>query len=116
MRIELKGRNVPVTEEMREHVHRRFEKVSKQVSSLAVLEVELIEEHTRAAEHRMRAEATLRLKGVTLRACDCSGDMRHAVHLCEEELSRQVKRHRDKRRHRREARAASARSGISPAL
>jgi putative sigma-54 modulation protein len=116
MKIELKGRNVQVTPELHEHVRRRFEKVARQVSSLAVLEVELSEEHTRAAEHRMRAEATLRLKGVTLRACDCSGDMKHAVHLCEEELSRQVKRHRDKRRHRREARAASMRSGISPAL
>jgi putative sigma-54 modulation protein len=31
--------------------------------------------------------------------------MSHAVRVCSEELSRQVKRHRDKRRKRREARA-----------
>jgi ribosome-associated translation inhibitor RaiA len=41
--------------------------------------------------------------------------MSHAVHLCEEELSRQVKRHRDKRRARRTARAISAESRIQPA-
>ena len=41
---------------------------------------------------------------MTLRASDNSRDMRHAIHLCEEELSRQVKRHCDKRRKRREFR------------
>ena len=44
------------------------------------------------------AEATLYLKGVTLRARDRARDMRHAINLCAEELARQVKRHRDKRR------------------
>ena len=46
-------------------------------------------------------EATIHLKGVTLRAQDRARDMRQAVNLCEEELSRQVKRHREKRRGRR---------------
>ena len=41
MRIEVKGRNLPVTDELRENVTRRFDKVGKQVSELAVLEVEL---------------------------------------------------------------------------
>src|SRR5689334_20303906 len=40
MVIEVKGRNLPVTDELREAVERRFEKVSKQVSELATLEVE----------------------------------------------------------------------------
>ena len=47
------------------------------------------------------AEATLFLKGATLRARDRARDFKHAVNLCEEELSRQVKRHREKRRGRR---------------
>ena len=36
-------------------------------------------------------------------------DMRHAIHLCEEELSRQVKRHREKRRGRRKVGAETIR-------
>jgi putative sigma-54 modulation protein len=56
--------------------------------------------------------ATLFLKGVTLRAQDAHRDMRHAINLCEEELSRQVKRHREKRRKRREARSARAAEGL----
>jgi hypothetical protein len=32
MQIEVKGRNLPVTDELREHVTRRFDKIAKQVS------------------------------------------------------------------------------------
>ena len=109
MQIEVKGRNLPVTDELRECVTRRFDKVGKQVSELAVLEVELFEERNPANPDSQVAEATLHLKGVTLRARDASPDMLHSVNLCAEELARQVKRHRDKRRKRREARSAAPR-------
>ena len=54
-------------------------------------------------------EATLYLKGVTLRAHEASREMGHSLNLVVDELARQVKRHRDKRRHRREAHAAASR-------
>jgi putative sigma-54 modulation protein len=54
------------------------------------------------------AEATLYLKGVTLRARDASPEILHSLNLVCDELARQVKRHRDKRRHRREAHAAAS--------
>jgi putative sigma-54 modulation protein len=108
MRIEIKGRNVPVSEELKEHVSKRFRKISRQVSELAELEVELFEERNPAIADRYVAEATLHLKGVTLRARDASPDIIHSINLCAEELSVQVKRHRDKRRKRRESRAAAA--------
>jgi putative sigma-54 modulation protein len=101
MQIEVKGRNTPVTAELREHVERRFTKVGKQVSEFARLEVEIYEERNPAIADNQVAEATLALKGVTLRARDRARDLRHAINLCEAELSRQVKRHREKRRARR---------------
>jgi putative sigma-54 modulation protein len=111
MEIEVKGRNLPVTDELRECVTRRFEKVAKQVSPLAVLEVELSEERNPANPDSQIAEATLRLKGTTLRARESSRDLKHSINLISDELARQVKRHRDKRRGRREARAVTP---ISP--
>ena len=101
MQIEVKGRNTPVTDELREHVEKRFTKVGKQVSEFARLEIEVYEERNPAIADNQVAEATLALKGVTLRAQDRARDLRHAINLCEEELSRQVKRHREKRRGRR---------------
>jgi putative sigma-54 modulation protein len=108
MRIEVKGRNLQVTDDMREVVARRFEKVDKQVSDLATLEIELSEERNPANPDHMVAEATLYLKGVTLRAKNASRDHKHAINLVADELARQVKRHRDKRRRRREQRAGAA--------
>ncbi|MGI8779627.1 MAG: ribosome hibernation-promoting factor, HPF/YfiA family [Solirubrobacteraceae bacterium] len=107
MEIEVKGRNLPVTDELRECVTRRFEKVAKQVSPLAVLEVELFEERNPANPDSQVAEATLRLKGTTLRARETSRDLKRSINLISDELARQVKRHRDKRRGRREARAVT---------
>jgi putative sigma-54 modulation protein len=107
MQIEVKGRNTPVTDDLRELVERRFRKVANQVSDLAVLEVEIYEERIPANPLSCVAESTLYLKGVTLRAKDCARDMPHALNLCSEELTRQVKRHRDKRRKRREARSST---------
>jgi putative sigma-54 modulation protein len=116
VRISIKGRNTPVTDDLREHVEKRFGKIAKQVSPLAELEVEVMEERNPAIADSQVAEVTLHLKGVTLRASDASRDMTHSINLCAEELSRQVKRHRDKRRKRRESRAATdLRGGVSPA-
>jgi putative sigma-54 modulation protein len=69
--------------------------------------VEVFEERNPAIADSQVAEVTLHLKGVTLRARDASPDLVHSINLCADELSVQVKRHRDKRRKRREARAAA---------
>ena len=50
MRIEIRGRNVEVTDELRQHVTKRFARVGKQVSELATLDVELSEERNPLAE------------------------------------------------------------------
>jgi putative sigma-54 modulation protein len=117
MQIEVKARNCPVTDEIRERVERRFEKVARQVSDLARLEVELFEERNPANPDGHVAEATLYLKGTTLRATEATREMDHSINLVAEELARQVKRHRVKRRKRREARAASTPDAdVQPAL
>ena len=116
MRIQTKGRNISVSDELREHVEKRFLKISKQVSELARLEVEVWHEpNPRIADSEV-VEATLHVKGrPPLRARDASPNMDHSVNLVYEELARQVKRHKAKQRHRREQRAAHA-HGVSPAL
>ena len=104
MRIDVRGRNVEVTEELREAVISRFKRVGKQVSDLATLEIEFREERNPRIRDRMVAEATLRLKGVTLRAEEASPDMLHSIHELAEDIRRQVKKHREKRRKRHQTR------------
>lgn len=107
MRIEVKGRNVPVSEDLKEHVARRFRLIDKQVSELAELEVEVFEEPNPSIAECQVAEATLHLKGVTLRARSATRDLHHSIIVVSDELNVQVKRHRDKRRKRRESRVAA---------
>ena len=116
MQIDIKGRNVPVTVDMRTHVERRLNKVARQVSDLARLEIEIFKEPNPRVSDCQVAEATLYLKGVTLRARDASPEMLHSLNLVVDELARQVKRHRDKLRHRREAHRAAAREASGAAI
>jgi putative sigma-54 modulation protein len=104
MRIQLKGRGgATADEELLSRVEKKLEKVARQVSPLAELTIELREERGEQV-----AEGALRLKGVTLRASERAPDMGHAVNLLADDLTRQVKKHRDKRRGRREAHRAAA--------
>ena len=100
MRIEVRGKNVEVTDELREAVIQRFARIGKQVSELATLEVELSEEKNPRIPDRMVAEATLRVKRATLRAKESSPEMLHSIHELAEDIRRQVKKHREMRRKR----------------
>jgi putative sigma-54 modulation protein len=109
VRIEVRGRNTEVTEELREAIQKRFARVGKQVSELATLEVELAEERNPSIADHYIAEATLHLKGTTLRAREAAPEMLHAIHEIAEDIRRQVKRHREKRRGRERTRRAIGR-------
>ncbi|TML03727.1 MAG: ribosome-associated translation inhibitor RaiA [Actinobacteria bacterium] len=115
MQIDVKGRNCTISDELREHVEKRFAKVGKQVSDLARLEVEVWEERNPAIADRYVAEVTLHVKGAILRARHATRDRVHAINLAADELARQTKRHRDKRRNRRESRSTGMDTGVSPA-
>jgi putative sigma-54 modulation protein len=107
MRIHLQGRGGATADnELLSRVEKKLDKVARQVSPLAELTIELREE--KGGVDSQVAEATLRLKGTTLRAREQSSDMGHSVNLVADDLARQVKKHRDKRRARREAHKAAA--------
>jgi putative sigma-54 modulation protein len=93
-----------VTDELRDHVAKRFARTARQLSGLARLEVELREERNPSITDRYVADATLHLKGVTLRASEASPDMLHTIHELSEDIRRQVKRNREKRRARAKSR------------
>jgi len=98
VQIDVKGRHVVVTDELREQVERRLAKVAKQVNGSAWCEVELSRERNPAIAICECAEVTIHLKGVTLRARERARDMPHAINLVADDIARQVKRVRDKRR------------------
>jgi putative sigma-54 modulation protein len=100
MRMEIRGRNVDVDDDLREMVRKRFQRLGRQVSDLATLDIELTEERNPRISDNQVAEATLYVKGVTLRARECSPDMAHSVCELADDVRRQVKKHRELRRKR----------------
>lgn len=109
MRIEIRGRNVEVTPELEEAVRKRFKRVARQVSELATLDVELREERNPRVTNAHVAEATLHLKGKTIRATEAAPEMLHAVRDLAEDVRRQVKRNRELRRGRERSRRTMGR-------
>ena len=103
MRIEIKARKVAVSEDLRKRIEKRFEKVAKQVSPLAELEVLLSEDRNPRVADSQIVELTLRLKGTTLRTKKASANMVTAMNAAAEDLARQVKRIKEKRSHRRDS-------------
>ena len=82
---------------------KRFREYERRVARIADYEPEL--------ELESDDELRERMDGLRERARDNARDLRHAINLCEEELSRQVKRHREKRRGRRKVGAETIRTG-----
>ena len=100
MKIEISGRNLEITDEIREQVAQRFARIGRQVVEPATLEIELTEEKNPAITDRFVAEATLYMKRATLRCKEAHPELIHAIHHSAEDIRRQVKRHKDKLRGR----------------
>src|ERR1700709_1445896 len=100
MRVEIRGRNVEMTDDLRELVNKRFNRLGKQVSGLATLEVVLHEERNPSLADCQVAEATVRLKGTTLHAREASPEMARRMPKLAAYMQRQIKTRREMLRKR----------------
>ena len=100
MRIEIRGRNVEMTDDLREMVRKRFQRLGRQVSGSGDARVVLYEERNPSISDSQVAEATVRLKGATLHAREASPEMAQSIHELSEDVRRQVKKHREMLRKR----------------
>src|ERR687895_974706 len=110
MRLQVKGRNVEVSESIRSYAEQKLGKLGRQLNDLAQVELELAVERNPSISANQIAEATIWTKGPILRAREASGDMRASIDALTEKLLRQVKHYRD-RRSRRQARGNGVPSG-----
>jgi putative sigma-54 modulation protein len=91
MELLVKGKNLEVSDGIRSYAERKLSKLDKVVSKLARVEVELAVEKNPSIADNQVAEATLRLKGHTLRAREATRDMKASIDELTEKLVRQVK-------------------------
>src|SRR5690349_23252039 len=97
MELHVKGKNLEVSDAIRSYAERKMSKLDKQMSKLARVEVELaVEKNPSVAENQV-AEATVWLKGHTLRAREATRDMKASIDELTEKLVRQIREDRDKK-------------------
>jgi putative sigma-54 modulation protein len=97
LRLQVKGRNLDVTDSIRSYAEQKLRKLDKQLNEATEVELELAVEKNPSIAANQIAEATVWTKGPTLRAREASEDMRASIDQLTEKLVRQVRHYRDKR-------------------
>ena len=100
MRLQVKGRNVEVTDSIRRYAEDKLGKLDRQLADPTEVELELAIEHNPSIADNHVAEATIWTKGPVLRARESATDMYAAIDLVADKLERQVVRYRERRSRR----------------
>src|SRR6266704_6457660 len=97
MQLQVKGKNLEVSESIRSYAERKLAKLDRQVHELTRIEIELAVEKNPSVAANQVAEATVWLKGHTLRAREATRDMKASIDDLTEKLLRQIRDERDKK-------------------
>jgi ribosome hibernation promoting factor len=97
MQLQIKGKNLDVSDSIRSYAERKLAKLDRMVNDGARVEIELAVEKNPSVADNQVAEATVRLKGHTLRARNASRDMKASIDELTEKLLRQVREEREKK-------------------
>jgi putative sigma-54 modulation protein len=114
MRLQVKGRNVEVTDQIRSYAEEKLGRLDRQLADTTQVELELAVEHNPSIAADHLAEATIWTKGPTLRARERSTAFESSIDQLVDKLERQVQRYRAKRSRRESGRRASANGQALP--
>jgi putative sigma-54 modulation protein len=100
MELTIKGKNVEITDRLRDYVHLKVGKLDRYLPSISEAWVELSVEGTKAAQHRQVCQVTVRSNGTILRAEERSDDMFNSIDTVLDKMYRQIARYKGKRKNR----------------
>ena len=97
MQLHVKGKNLEVSDSIRDYAERKLAKLEKALHPTTRVEVELAVERNPSVAENQVAEATVWLKGHTLRVREATRDMKASIDELTDKLLRQVHEERDKK-------------------
>jgi putative sigma-54 modulation protein len=100
MELTIKGKNVEVTDRLRDYVDQKIGRLDRYLPSISEAWVELSVEGTKAAEDRQVCQVTIRSNGTILRAEERSDDMFTSIDTVLDKMYRQIARFKGKRKNR----------------
>ena len=104
MRLQVKGRNVEVSDSLRRYAEEKLGKLERQLKDPTQVELELAVERNASITDDHVAEATIWTKGPTIRAREASAGFESSIDQLVDKLERQVVRYREKRSRKEAAR------------
>ena len=96
MQIILKGKNVEITDWLREYVDKKVNKLDRYLPDIQEVRVELSVQKTRSSQDRQVAQLTVRSNGLILRAEERTDDMFAAIDAVVDKMHRQIARYKGK--------------------
>ncbi len=97
MELTIKGKNVEVTDRLRDYVEKKIGRLDRYLPSISEARVELSSEETKAAADRQVCQVTVRSNGVILRAEERSDDIFTSIDAVLDKLYRRIARYKGKR-------------------
>lgn len=91
MQLSVKGRNLEITEALRRYAEEKLGRLTKYLEQIVSASVVLSVE-----KHRHLAEVTLRVRDLTIRAEESTGDLYSSIDLVAEKLERQILRYKER--------------------
>src|SRR3954467_5038428 len=98
MRLQVKGKNLEISDSIRTYAEQKLQKLEKQRGGLVQVELELAVEKNPSIRDNQVAEATVFTKGHSLRVRAASTDMRASIDAQTPKLRRGGKEYREKPR------------------
>jgi putative sigma-54 modulation protein len=98
MRLQVKGKNLELSDSIRSYAEQKLSKLDKQLGEMVQVDVELAVERNPSIRENQVAEATVFTKGHSLRVREATKDMRSSIDGLTDKLMREVKEYREKRR------------------
>jgi putative sigma-54 modulation protein len=117
MKIQVKGRNVVVTNALQDYAQDKLGRVhrllqERRIDEVSRVELELMVEKNPANPNRSVAEATIFTRGPVIRAKESSDDMYAAIDLVTDKLQRRVKKYHDRVHHKSHHKYATEKAGL----
>ncbi len=100
MELTIKGKNVEVTDRLRQYVEKKIGKLDRYLPTISEAWVELSTEGAKAAQDRQVCQVTVRSNGTILRAEERSEDMFTSIDVVLDKMYRQIARYKGKRKNR----------------
>ena len=107
MDLRINGRNMEISDGLRQHITNRLGVVDRHLPNIAHAEVDVAAERTRAQQDRVVVQVTLNISGTLLRAQQRASTANAAVNAAADALDRQINRYKSRvYRSERESRGA----------